>query len=74
MPLLILGWLLIAASPAVGILPGPGGVFVFAAGAALLIRNSCWAKRRYIRLKRRFPKFGRAVDRMMRRRPRPAGN
>jgi hypothetical protein len=68
MPLMALGWLLIAVSPLVGAIPGPGGIFVFAAGAILLIRNSCWAKRRYVMLKRRWPKLGRACDKVMRRR------
>jgi len=69
---LTLGWVLILCSPVVGVIPGPGGVFVFAAGAALLIRNSAWAKRHYVRLKRRWPKLGRATDMAMRRRKRPA--
>jgi hypothetical protein len=67
-----LGWLLIVGSPFVGVIPGPGGIIVFAAGAALLIRNSCWAKRHYVRLKRRWPKLGRAADKVMRRSKRPA--
>jgi len=67
LPLLGLGWALIALSPAIGVLPGPGGIFVFAAGAILLLRNSAWAKRRYVALKRRWPRFGHASDRMMRR-------
>jgi len=62
-----LGWLLIVLAPVVGLLPGPGGIFVFAAGAALLIRYSHWAKRRYVQLKRRWPWLGRHTDRMMRR-------
>ncbi|WP_116091996.1 hypothetical protein [Sphingomonas crusticola] len=66
--LMALGWLLIAVSPLVGVIPGPGGIFVFAAGAVLLIRNSGWAKRRYVMLKRRWPKIGRACDKAMRRR------
>jgi hypothetical protein len=66
-----LGWLLIVGSPLVGILPGPGGIFVFAAGAALLIRNSHWAKRRYVMMKRRWPRLGRHTDRMMRRGRKP---
>lgn len=65
---LILGCALIAASPVVGAVPGPGGVFLFAAGAALLIRNSTWAKRLYVRIKRRWPRFGQAADKAMRRR------
>ncbi len=62
-----LGWLLILLAPVVGIWPGPGGIFVFAAGAVLLIRNSTWAKRRYVQLKRRWPRLGRHADRVMRR-------
>jgi len=68
---LTLAWVLIAGSPLVGIIPGPGGVFLFAAGAALLLRNSNWAKRHYVRLKRRWPKLGRASDKAMRRGKRP---
>lgn len=62
-----LGWLLIVLTPVVGIWPGPGGIFVFAAGAALLIRNSTWAKRRYVHVKKRWPRLGRHADRVMRR-------
>lgn len=68
-----LGWLLIAASPFVGVIPGPGGIFVVAAGVALLIRHSHWAKRHYVAIKRRWPRFGRACDRALRRRKRAAG-
>ncbi len=69
--LMALGWLLIVAAPVVGVLPGPGGIFVFAGGVILLIRNSGRAKRRYVRMKRRWPKLGRHTDRMMRRGKRP---
>jgi hypothetical protein len=58
----LLGWLLILLSPAVGILPGPGGVFVFAGGAALVLKTSLRAKRWYVRTKRRWPKLGDWVD------------
>jgi hypothetical protein len=34
-----LGWLLIVASPFVGVIPGPGGIVVFAAGVVLLVRK-----------------------------------
>lgn len=56
------GWLLIALSPAVGVLPGPGGLIVFAAGLALVLRGSRWARRRYVVFKRRYPKLGRWCD------------
>lgn len=60
--LFVLGWVLILASPAVGLLPGPGGVFVFAAGVAILLEISTRAKRLYVRVKRRWPKLGEWTD------------
>jgi hypothetical protein len=66
-----IGWLLIALTPVVGVLPGPGGVVVFAAGLALVLRASLWAKRRYVALKRRFPRLGRLSDRGLLRGVRP---
>ncbi|WP_245648786.1 hypothetical protein [Sphingomonas sanxanigenens] len=57
-----LGWLLIALTPLVGPLPGPGGIIVFAAGLGLVLRNSAWAKRRYVRFKRRHPGWGDWAD------------
>lgn len=56
------GILLIVVSPLVGAIPGPGGVFVFAAGLALILQNSEWAKRLYVRFKRRHPNKGRWAD------------
>jgi hypothetical protein len=57
-----LGWLLILLAPAVGLLPGPGGTIVFAAGLALVLQTSLWAKKRYVRAKRRWPRIGSWVD------------
>lgn len=65
--LLALGWLLIAAAPVLGVLPGPGGILLAAAGVALLLKNSPWAKRVYVRAKRRWPAWGGRLDRFMRR-------
>ena len=65
--LFVLGILLILVSPLVGAIPGPGGVFVFAAGLALLLQNSEWAKRQYVKFKRRHPNKGRWADWGMRR-------
>lgn len=64
---LTLGWFLVALSPVVGLLPGPGGVFVFAGGLVLLLRNSVWIKRRFARITRRYPRFGRLSDKALRR-------
>jgi len=66
-----LGWLLIALVPFIGPIPGPGGILLLAAGATLLIRNSTWAKRRYVQLKRRWPRLGRLTDKAMRRGRKP---
>ena len=60
--LFVLGCLLIVIAPLVGAIPGPGGVFVFAAGLALVLQNSEWAKRQYVRFKRRHPNKGRWAD------------
>lgn len=54
--LFALGLLLMLISPLVAIIPGPGGVPVFALGAGLALRNSRWAKKHYAALKRRWPK------------------
>lgn len=62
------GLLVMAASPLVGIIPGPGGIFVFAAGLVLVLQNSVWARGRFVRLKRRFPRFGQFADMALRRR------
>ena len=64
----VVGVLLMLASIPVGALPGPGGIFVFAAGLALVLKTSMWAKRRYVRFKRQQPKVGRWADWGLRRR------
>ena len=42
--------------------PGPFGTIVFAFGMALVLRNSPWARRRYVRYSRRYPRVQRAVN------------
>ena len=66
--LLVTGFVLILATPLVGIIPGPGGIFVFAAGLVLVLQNSNWARKRFARLKRRWPRFGHYSDMALRRR------
>jgi hypothetical protein len=68
MVLVITGLLVMAASPLVGIIPGPGGVFVFAAGLVLVLQNSDIARRVFARTKRRWPRFGHYADMALRRR------
>jgi hypothetical protein len=57
-----LGVILLAVSPLVGAIPGPGGVLVAALGLALILKSSSWAKRHYVRFKRSRPKAGRWTD------------
>ncbi|WP_267382092.1 hypothetical protein [Sphingomonas sp. GC_Shp_2] len=64
---LVLGGVLIVGAGVVGPLPGPGGIFLFAGGLILILRNSYRAKVRWARLKRRWPRTGNLVDRAMRR-------
>jgi len=64
---LVVGVLLILLAPVVGVLPGPGGIFVFAGGLVLVLRSSRWARLRWARLKRHYPRFGHLADRVMRR-------
>jgi hypothetical protein len=63
-----LGVLLMIAAIPVGALPGPGGVFVFAIGLAMVLKTSMWAKRHYVRFKRSRPKAGGWADWALRRR------
>jgi hypothetical protein len=58
----VVGAILIFLSPLAGIIPGPGGIFVFAIGLAMVLKTSMWAKRRYVHFKRWQPKAGRWAD------------
>jgi hypothetical protein len=65
--LLVLGAMLILATPVVAVLPGPAGIFTFAAGLALILRNSRRARRRFARTMRRYPRARALSDRALRR-------
>ena len=71
---LFAGVILMIFAPIVGgpLLPGPFGFLGFALGLALVLRNSRWAKRRYVLWKRRWPRGGAWTDWGLRRGPRPA--
>ena len=58
----VAGLVLMVLSPVVGLIPGPGGLFVFAGGLGLTLKYSRWAKRQYVGFKRRWPKQGAWVD------------
>ena len=63
-----IGVVLMVAAVPLGALPGPGGIFVFAAGLAMVLKTSMWAKRHYVKFKRWQPKAGRWADWGLRRR------
>ncbi|MBR0552060.1 hypothetical protein J7S20_06050 [Sphingomonadaceae bacterium LXI357] len=66
--LLCLGVIVMLASPLVGAIPGPGGIFVFAAGLILVLRNSLLARRLFVRAKHRWPKLGHVAEHALQRR------
>jgi hypothetical protein len=50
-------------------LPGPMGVPVTVGGLILILRNSIWAKRRFVEMQRRHPKVVFPLRRLMRPKP-----
>ncbi len=50
-------------------LPGPGGIPVTAVGLVLVLRNSWWAKRQFIRLQYARPKWVYPFRRLLRKKP-----
>lgn len=64
------GVMLMVAGPLIGLIPSPlpFGLLLFGIGLALVLRNSLWARRRYVRWKRRYPRAGRITDFGLRRR------
>jgi hypothetical protein len=67
--LLALGWLLIAGGLVLALLPGHLGVPLLAVGVIVVLRNSYRARRQFIHLQRRHPRFVFPVRRLIRREP-----
>ncbi|HEV7289374.1 hypothetical protein [Sphingomonas sp.] len=64
--LLAAGWtLFLVVAPLVSPLPGPAGTVVAAFGLILILRNSRWARIRFVRLKARWPRVGAFIDRIL---------
>jgi len=60
---IMLGILLFPVAFIIGLVsPAPIGIVVAGAGAALILRNSRWARRRYIRYSRGHPRVRKVVD------------
>ncbi len=67
--LILLGLLIMLAGFLIAPLPGPFGLPVAVVGLMIVLRNSMWAKRRFIDAKRRWPNFVYPFRRLMRREP-----
>lgn len=67
--LMTLGFMLVLLGILIAPLPGPFGLPVAVVGMAVILRNSYWAKRRFIRAQYARPKFFYPFRRLMRRRP-----
>jgi hypothetical protein len=65
--MLVIGWFLLIASPLAGPIPGPGPLLIMPIGLALILKNSLWAKRRYSRIAKANPAYGRWLDWALRR-------
>jgi hypothetical protein len=60
---MIFGVLLMAVGPILlAPSPGPFGTIVFAFGFALVLRNSFWVRRRYVRYSRGYPRFQKMMN------------
>lgn len=53
----------------IGALPGPGGVPVITVGLVIVLRNSYWAKRQFIKAQRAKPKWVYPFRRLMKKNP-----
>ena len=64
-----LGLLIIAVGVLISPLPGPGGIPVIVLGLMLVLRNSFWARKQFIRVQRAHPKIVFPIRRLLRREP-----
>ncbi len=55
--MIAIGWVMMVVGIIISPAPGPMGAPVFAVGLILVLRNSRWARRQYIKLQRRYPKI-----------------
>ena len=67
--LIALGVAIVLAGVAIAPLPGPGGLPVIGVGLMILLRNSFWAKRQFVRFQRAHPKTVFPIRRLLRREP-----
>lgn len=63
------GFVIMAVGLVISPLPGPGGIPVIALGLVLVLRNSWWAKRQFIKLQYAQPKWIYPFRRLLRKKP-----
>jgi len=64
-----LGLLIVALGILIAPLPGPGGIPVIVVGLMIVLRNSFWAKRQFVRFQRAHPRTLFPIRRLLRREP-----
>lgn len=64
-----LGLVIVALGILIAPLPGPGGIPVIVVGLMIIMRNSFWAKRQFVRFQRAHPKTLFPIRRLLRREP-----
>lgn len=64
-----LGFVIMVLGMLIGALPGPGGIPIVAVGLVLVLRNSWWAKRQFIKLQYAKPKWVYPFRRLLRKKP-----
>ena len=67
--LMAAGALIVVAGIIIAPLPGPFGLPIALVGLAMILRNSFWARRQFIRAQYRRPKFVYPFRRLLRKRP-----
>ena len=67
--LIALGLAIIAAGVVISPLPGPGGIPVMVLGLMLVLRNSFWARKQFIKVQRAHPRIVFPIRRLLRREP-----
>ena len=67
--LMVLGGFLVLLGILIAPLPGPFGLPISVVGMVVILRNSYWAKRQFIRAQHARPKYFYPFRRLMRRRP-----
>jgi len=67
--LVALGLAIVLLGVAIAPLPGPGGLPVIVVGLMILLRNSFWAKRQFVRFQHAYPRTVFPIRRLLRREP-----